>query len=468
MSTGNHTQEFQRTEERVPENRSDIKFSVTGWDGKSGGANAAGAASLNFSDHLEETTATVTAEQWKRQQQANYHELLEFEQIERQVEMGSSLALTTSRGLSAPIIAQRPKPHVPVDRSQESVESDGGWGDAQEYGSQERAVVPEQQGWGHSARPASAPVYTASTAAAGAEEDFGDDDHMSESYNQTMPHSYGDYSGKHARVVDDMEAEDYGEDEEWARSPSVGVLATKSAAGRSSSPNAGSTARLGAQHAGTTSLRTAESPSWGRVTQPVQNSFDSEQDDPPRDPRSSSSAYGQPPAPPSSTVNSSSSQSTVRMSESTLRKISSRTAALQQSHRPTLERPVLADDTSGDRHNSNNNNGYDHGGGSGAWERDNNAPAAVRPAPVSRPLSAQRRLANTMTAAAPPNRARSAGRGSGAAGRGAGRTTTAAEFTQDILEEKARELEEEIQTYRWAAKLPSAISFPLFFLATIV
>jgi hypothetical protein len=176
-------------------------------------------------------------------------------------------------------------------------------------------------------------------------------------------------------------------------------------------PHSGSRAEAQGGLRFTPANRVSASPSWGRVTQPVESSFDSDAD-----------------YPHSGAVSRGAAHTMGRMSDSTLRKISTRAAALQQTTRSTLERPTLADDTHGD------------------LDAASYGSAPVRPGSVTRPMSAQRRLANTQ-AAAPQGRSRSAGRG---AGRGAGHSPTAAEFTKDlhVLDEKARELETEIQTYR--------------------
>jgi hypothetical protein len=312
--------------------------------------------------------------------------------------------------------ARRPAPQ-PIDELDESVDSEG-WGveEAVGRGTNRSQQHSTDEGW---PQPDAQPVHTY------IDEQYGDDDPLLSSFQMVSENAEGspppDAHPAHTYID-----EQYGDDDPLRSSLQMvsddadvnvpEILASHSEEDMHTYepailPHSGSRAEVQGGTGFTPANRVSASPSWGRVTQPVESSFDSETD-----------------YPHSGTVGRSAALTMGRMSDSTLRKISTRAAALQQNTRPTLERPALADDTRGD------------------LDAASYGSAPVRPGSVTRPMSTQRRLANTQ-AAAPQGRSRSAGRG---AGRGAGHSPTAAEFTKDlhVLDEKARELETEIQTYR--------------------
>lgn len=355
-------------------------------------------------DRLDETdysTISITGDNWRKQQAAHANELEEFEQIERQVQLGSSLAFSGSQSINAATLqqARRPAPQPIINELDESVDS-GGWDVPEDLGASQRTTIRVRSD-DEAVRWQDTGAHSAATYIG---EQYGDDDPLMNSYQDAT--QYPSHSSP-------TRTNRSSEEEHDAVSP----------------PAAPGAADVDTGDYGRTSssmYRTADSPSWGRVTQPADTSFDSDSEYPPDSVLSSSRGASL----------SATTTPGARMSESTLRKISSRTAALHHNTRPTIERPTLADDTMGsiDAHVSE----YSAGA------------STIRPGSVSRPLSTQRRLANTLAGSTPHganNRSRSAGRGSPRTG---GTVATAAEFTKDmhVLEAKAKELEDEIQAYR--------------------
>jgi hypothetical protein len=355
-----------------------------------------------FAETADYSTVSIAGDHWRQQQRSAVDELQEFELIEQQLEYSNGFKPNASTSITHSTATNSHRgPGTKLDDSHVTEESEG-WDEAYD--------VERSTSRGAASRPQPAPISKPQTVAEQYDEDF----EVEETYDRTYTNTMQGYEREYAQDDSneyDVEYNDFG-------SPDVVAPAPSAARPRSGSPNSGASARPSANSAQPVA-RASESPSWGRTTQPVENSYNSGDDhsDGPLSAVShgSSSALGR----------------TARMSESTLRKISTRTAALHQSTRPTLERPVLADDTSG------------------ATEDADSQDAPARGVVYTRPLSTQRRLANTLAAPSSANQAKarsgSAGRSTQAPRGAAGASTSASDY---MLSDKARELEAELQTYR--------------------
>lgn len=412
---------------------------------------------------MDQSTISIAGNQWQQQRNAVQNELEEFELIEKQLENSSTFNPSATRASVQSSAQFNNRAHTQHDArsdlagtrnstmrneerdAEEEDEYRGDWDDAYEHEEQfETAGKSTSKSFGlNSTNPYALDesIDSASNGTehtAGAEKSFGRSQ-LTEGIRSTRP-----MAQKEDSMSSDVDDTDFTSTDRRS-APATGseavrpnVIQPNRGDGRhqerSVSPNAGASARVGSSNTNLASdPRAAESPSWGRVTRPSHDSF-SEQA-----PYDYSQASDQ-----------RDTMKVARMSNSALKKISSRTAALHNppaSHR--VDRPSLADDA-----NLHAPEEYS--------EQDE---VPSREVVYTRPVSAQRRLANThsggsATGVAAKPRSGSAGgrlaqRGNGAGGGAVGDSSNQ---SQAALNEKARDLAAELETYRFVSSCHPRLS----------
>ena len=429
-----------------------------------------------ISDPLDSSTINIGGEQWQQQRAEGQEELDEFELIERQLE-NSSLANTfgaVNKSLANSTHFHSSQANSVVQSRPEAVKPKvDDWSDAYEHDSFAKTKNNQREGTqpqhsSHSYKTDFNDYHERANADKDSEdeqyaEDFSgsdDDDvhfrahehnstHRISTQDSTVRLSASDYihstsPPRRNLHVQEKEQEQEQDFEERSSKPSARPSYSKHWDGRSDSPiedqadiYEDTRAEEAKIHTAAPAMRATESPSWGRSTQPVRHSFSenegagSEQDD-------SRGGFG-------STSRAAEGAKMARMSNSALRKISSRTAALHgQGQTPVsrLERPTLADDT---QRNSDRNAFSDP-------EDEETAPQEViytRPTPVRR---ASGPAATVGVGAGAGRGAAAKPRSSSTGGRlrpGAMSAAGTAPGNFGDLSEKAQALEQELQTYRY-------------------
>lgn len=390
-------------------------------------------------DTLDQSTINIAGPQWQQQRNAVQNELDEFEQIEKHLENSTSYnpsavrgSMQTSQQLNSRPATQQPArsaggAHGNTMHSEDSYGGD--WDDAYEH----EPFDSTKKSFG---------LNTITSYALDESVDSGGEAQYSEHGYDRLEEQPVQRSTRPVANTDDFPSSDQDDMHDALNNQRTRVLnetATRSSATRPSqeheseynynrersvSPNAGASARIGGVSQAS-AARPSESPSWGRVTQPSGESYASHDYNPPPMERSNSSEQRE------------QAMKGARMSNSALKKISSRTAALH--HQPAqhrVERPALADDTNAQTFSRD--------------EEYSEQDEPVRDVVYTRPVSAQRRLASTHSAgavAAGTAKPRSGSAGGRLSNRGSGADSAAK--SQDILSEKARDLEAELETYRY-------------------
>ena len=410
--------------------------------------------------YTEQSTVNITGEEWKQQQSAAADELQEFELIEKQLESSSILRATPTLsgftdvprdGSSFNKSRQQQDRPVVMESLRESVESDG-WDDAYKLDNYTSATTQLKT---TTTSYNTTNMNNNTTRSTEEENEVSEIDEYGYTYRDFIDHNHdGADSDQDLNFGNTMKTSG----SYWkapATRPSLSATTTSTAAAgsgaadmehedsdyddridRSPSPNSGATTRLPSSSAfdlrSTARLSSSESPSWGRVTQPDTDTFDEDTQD---------VEYSTADAPRSSTSGVShesdftSTTRARRMSDSALRKISSRTAALHQGTQSRIERPILADDT-------NTTQRQPQATSVSTGERSEISKEVIH----TRPLSMQQRLASTTNSAiGGKQRSNSVG---GRLSRTPASQQSEGELTQAALVEKAKELETELQTYR--------------------
>jgi len=413
-------------------------------------------------DHLDTSTVNIGGDQWQRQRDAGQVELDEFELIERQLE---NSALTNTLGAVNKSLASSNNfstNHAAAARPAAVKSNTDDWSDAYEHDAfaktknmQREGTQPNRSSFANSNVISSTSKSNFATHNFGESdledgqgdddeqyaEDFSaeeDQDEVDRSPNGSGVAAYLEQVSPQQRTLEQERAERRQQDH--SRSQDAAATSRDSAA-RASRPsysnywddaaeaededeypqqgnhNHERHVSSAAPERQAPAIRNTESPSWGRSTQPVGNSIESdgasEQDDTRSGPLSSRTLEA---------------NKVARMSNSALRKISSRTAALHSQAPPSrVERPTLADDTNSARD-----------GFSDAEESTTKNVQYTRPTPV------RRGLASTHAGPAPAAKPRSSSTG----GRLRPGAVTAADASQANLTGKAQELEKELETYR--------------------
>lgn len=417
------------------------------------------------SDVLDSSTINIGGEQWQQQHAAGQEELDEFELIERQLE-NSSLANTLgvvnkSLAHSSHFVSNQANIANTISRPAVVKHSTDDWSDAYEHDSFAKTKNTQREGTqpkpsGYTYQPETSSRADMESEEDEYAEDFnGSDDedaliyrndlHKNSTSESGVRQSVSDYihstspprRGNNTHEHDKNEQEHQDSEEDRPKPSSRPSYSTHwgNASDSLTQDNIDSNADTHARQNSAPAMRATESPSWGRSTQPVGHSFSenegvgSEQDDSRGGSRGAEGAK------------------MARMSNSALRKISSRTAALHgQGHTPVsrLERPTLADDTS----KSNAGDAFSDA------EDDDVPPQGViytRPTPVRRSLASTHSGPAAVGAGASKGGAKP--RSSSTGGRlrpgavGAG-TATGLDASHAALSEKAQALEQELQTYR--------------------
>ncbi len=425
-------------------------------------------------DALDSSTINIGGEQWQQQRAEGQEELDEFELIERQLE-NSSLANTF--GAVNKSLANSSHFHssqansATLSRPEPVKQKVDDWSDAYEHDDFAKTKNNQREGTQlqYSShvyhKTDSNNYYGGGDADKDSEdeqyaEDFsGSDDEVAQFRSQephsshristnenTVRQSVSDYIHSTSPPRQNHQEQEPGHDfEERSSKPSARPSYSKHWDGRPDSPTEDQEERDSygdtrteetRLHAAAPTMRATESPSWGRSTQPVRHSFSenegagSEQDD-------SRSGFA------STSSRTAEGAKMARMSNSALRKISSRTAALHgQGQTPVsrMERPTLADD-------AQRNDGRDAFSDPEEEETAQQEVIYTRPTPVRRASGPAATLgvgAGTAKGATKPRSSSTGGRLRPGAMTAAGTASGGV----DALSEKAQALEQELQTYR--------------------
>lgn len=418
-------------------------------------------------DHLDSSTVNIGGEQWQQQRDAGQEELDEFELIERQLENSAltntfgavNKSLASSRNFSANHTAYQPAARPAAVKSNTDV-----WSDAYEHDAFAKTKNMQREGTQpNRASFVNTNTFNSTSKSHFATSNFGesnpedgqgdDDEQYAEDFSGEEDQNEADGSpngggaarrsvaayleqvSPQQRTLEQERAERKQQEHSRSQDAAVAIaVASRDNAARASRPSYSNYwddaaeaedeylkqdnhVSGGALERPAPAIRNTESPSWGRSTQPVGNSLESdgasEQDDSRSGPLSSRTLEA---------------NKVARMSNSALRKISSRTAALHSQAPPSkVERPTLADDTNSARD-----------GFSDAEESTAKNVQYTRPTPV------RRGLASTHAGPTPTAKPRSSSTG----GRLRPGAVAAADAAQTNLTGKAQELEKELETYR--------------------
>lgn len=426
-------------------------------------------------DILDNSTISIAGNQWQQQCNAVQNELDEFEQIEKQLEISNTSTLVrdsqstnnhfnNNHNAAAQNLQHKtqPDPLQSTVRGEEEGNYGGDWDDAYEH--EQFETTDKSLSFGLHTTTSYAPDKSADSSNLGQtyeERESGMYDHSIR--NQQKQPDTEDFMSSD---LDDTRASRGSFTATGGRAVRPNVVQSNRSEDvsreRSESPNAGASARVGSQ-AGTAAARASESPSWGRVTRPSED-FYAASDEGQAQERSHSSEQQQ-----HRQRDQRESMKVARMSNSALKKISSRTAAL---HNPPAQhrvaRPTLADDTNVRASREEV-----------VEEEYSEQEEPARDVVYTRPVSTQRLLSNTHSTTAgnasnTTSRPRSGSAGGRLASRRGGGAGATSSHSQSALSEKARDLAAELETYRYvrtfvcfSLKIVVSIKFYLFLLMFI-